>query len=77
MDHFRCLGKLELKIERETADVMVSVTREEMAEEEVRTEEKQRVLGVIPNFFVTYDHNAVSLHAKQMYELAFRTLVDP
>jgi hypothetical protein len=71
------LGKLELKIERETADVMVSVTREELAEEEVRTEEKQRVLGVIPNFLVTYDHNAVSLHAKQKYELAFRTLVDP
>ncbi len=43
----------------------------------MRVEETQRVLGVIPNFFVTYDHDAVPLRAKQKYELAFRTLIDP
>ena len=40
-------------------------------------EEGQRIFGIVPNFFVTYDHNAVPLPAKQKYELAFKTLVDP
>jgi len=71
------LGRLLLEIQSATVEVRVSLTKEELAEEQVRTEEKQRILGVIPNFFVTYDHNAVPLHAKQKYELAFRTLIDP
>ena len=40
-------------------------------------EEQQRILGVFPNFFVTYDHDPVPLHARQKYELAFRTMIDP
>jgi hypothetical protein len=71
------LGRLSLEIQTATEEVRVSLTKEELAEEQVRTEEKQRILGVIPNFFVTYDHNAVPLNARQKYELAFRTLIDP
>jgi hypothetical protein len=48
-----------------------------LAEEQVKVEERQRVLGVVPNFLVTYDHNAVPLRAKQKFELALRTLTDP
>jgi hypothetical protein len=71
------LGKLALTIQIATAEVTVSVTEEELAEEEVKAEEQQRILGVIPNFFVTYNPNAVPLHAKQKYELALKTLIDP
>jgi hypothetical protein len=71
------LGRLGLTIQSATAEVRVSVSKEELAEEQVKTEEKQRILGVIPNFFVTYDHDPVPLNAKQKYELAFRTLIDP
>lgn len=71
------LGKLELTIEIEAAEVIVSVTKQELAEEQVKVEERQRIFGIVPNFFVTYDHNAVPLQARQKYELAFRTLVDP
>jgi hypothetical protein len=71
------LGRLSLEIQTATEEVRVTLTKEELAEEQVRTEEKQRILGVIPNFFVTYDHNAVPLNARQKYELAFRTLIDP
>jgi hypothetical protein len=71
------LGRLSLEIQTATEEVRVTLTKEELAEEQVRTEEKQRILGVIPNFFVTYDHNAVPLNARQKYELAFRPLIDP
>jgi hypothetical protein len=71
------LGKIELTIEAGAAEVIVRVTRQELAEEQVRVEEKQRILGIVPNFFVAYDHNAVPLQARQKYELALRTMVDP
>jgi hypothetical protein len=71
------LGRLSLEIQSATEEVRVSLTKEELAEKQVRTEEKQRILGVIPNFFVTYDHDAVPLNVRQKYELAFRTLIDP
>ncbi len=71
------LGKLSLPIQTATVEVRVSLTREELAEEQIKVEEQQRILGVIPNFLVTYDPNAVPLNARQKYELAFRTMIDP
>jgi Carboxypeptidase regulatory-like domain len=71
------LGKIELAIESATAEVIVTVPKQELAEEQVKVEERQRVMGIVPNFLVTYDHNAVPLRAKQKFELALRTMVDP
>jgi len=48
-----------------------------VADEEIKVEEKQRVLGVIPNFYVSYIPDAVSLTSKQKFELAWKTTVDP
>jgi hypothetical protein len=76
-DQQLALGRLSLEIQSATEEVRVSLTKEELGEEQVKTEEKQRILGVIPNFFVTYDHDAVPLNVRQKYELAFRTLIDP
>lgn len=71
------LGRLALSIQTATVEVRVSLTKEELAEEQMRAEEQQRILGVIPNFLVTYDHDPVPLNARQKYELAFRTMIDP
>jgi hypothetical protein len=71
------LGAIGLTIESATSEVIVRVTREELAEDQVKAEETQRILGVVPNFFVSYDQDAVPLRTKQKYELAFRTLIDP
>ncbi len=35
------------------------------------------MLGVFPNFYVSYDPNAVALTSKQKFELAYRTTIDP
>jgi Carboxypeptidase regulatory-like domain len=57
--------------------VKVTLPREEIAEEQVKAEEKQRVLGAIPNFYVTYVPNAAPLNSKQKFQLAWRSLIDP
>jgi hypothetical protein len=58
-------------------EVRVVPSPTEVAEDQIKVEEKQRVLGVVPNFYVTYDHNAVPLASKQKFELAWKTIVDP
>lgn len=60
-----------------SSEVRVSGDPVEVATEELHAEEKQRVLGVVPNFDVIYDHNAPPLSSRQKYQLAARTLVDP
>jgi hypothetical protein len=66
-----------LAIATAVTEVRVMPTRVEVAEDEIKAEEKQRVLGVIPNFYVTYDSNPVPLSSKQKFELAWKTTVDP
>ena len=66
-----------LVIASASAEVHVSLTLYEEAEAEIKDEEKQRVLGVLPNFYVTYDPSAVPLKPKQKFELAWKSTVDP
>ena len=47
---------------------------EEMARIQVEVEEKQRVLGFIPNFYVVYDDNAVPLTPALKFRLALEDL---
>src|SRR5262245_51505430 len=62
------------------AVVQVTVTvvpPEELAAQQLKAQEQQRIVGVIPNFFVVYEPNAVPLSPKQKFHLALRFLVDP
>jgi hypothetical protein len=49
----------------------------EIAEEQIKEQEKQRVLGVVPNFYVSYLPNPVPLNTKQKFEIAWKTTIDP
>src|SRR5467141_1448954 len=69
--------QIALALATAVAEVRVVPTRIEVAEDQIKAQEKQRVLGVVPNFYVTYDHNAVPLSSKQKFELAWKTTVDP
>ena len=68
---------ISLAIAAATSEVRVSVTNYELAEEQVKIQETQRVLGVIPNFYVTYQQDTLPLQPKQKFELAWKTSVDP
>jgi hypothetical protein len=66
-----------LAIATAATEIRVVPTVVEVAEDEIKVEEKQRVLGVIPNFYVSYIPNAAPLSPKQKFELAWKTTVDP
>lgn len=71
--------QITLAIPSANVDVEVSLRAEEVAEAEaeVKVEEKQRVLGVIPNFYVTYVPNAAPLTTKLKFQLAWKSTIDP
>ena len=66
-----------LPIAAMNTDVQVTVTQNEIAQEQLKEAEKQRVFGIIPNFYSSYIWNAAPLSPKQKIELAFRSKTDP
>jgi hypothetical protein len=71
------LPPIELVIDKLTTEVNVTQTQAEIAEAQIQTEEKQRIFGLLPNFFASYDHDAAPLDAKQKLELTAKTWLDP
>ncbi|MFC6645937.1 carboxypeptidase-like regulatory domain-containing protein [Granulicella cerasi] len=59
------------------ADVTVSMTVEQIAEQEMHDEEKQRVLAIFPNFNTSYVWNAAPLNARQKFHLSLKAVTDP
>ena len=57
--------------------VTVSENKEELAEEQVQIAVGQRIGGIIPNFYSSYDWNAPPMGAKQKFKLSFRSIIDP
>ncbi len=56
---------------------VVPPSQVEIAREQIREEEKQRALGIIPNFYVTYIPDAAPLTPRQKFGLAWKSMVDP
>jgi hypothetical protein len=54
-----------------------AITREDLAEQQISAEVKQRILGILPNFYVSYIPDAVPLTRKQKFKLALKVTVDP
>ena len=52
-------------------------SQHEKAEEQIKQQEKQRVVGVLPQFNISYRPDAVSMTSKQKMKLAFRSATDP
>jgi Carboxypeptidase regulatory-like domain len=66
-----------LVIPTQVTEVHVGLPPEELAEVQIKEEEKQRVLGVIPNYYVTYEPNAAPITTKHKFELAWKSASDP
>ena len=71
------LPLIVLRVTPTTSEVTVTVTEEELAHEELKAEEKQRVLGILPNFYVSYIWHPAPMKPKQKFELATRSVIDP
>ncbi len=71
------LSDSKLAISGGATSVTVFSSSEQIAVEQVKIEEQQRVLGIIPNFYVVYDHDAAPLTTKLKFKLALRAETDP
>ena len=69
--------QIALSVAATISELRVTPAPVEMAEDQIKVEEKQRVFGVIPNFYVSYVPNAVPLTSKQKFELAWKWTGDP
>lgn len=73
---FKTLTDIQLRIASQNITMQVTDDPVEIATEEVKSEEKQRILGILPNFYVSYDPNATALTTKLKFELALRVSTD-
>ncbi len=73
----RYLSAIVVPLVAATTSVRVTANQDAIAEREVHIEEGQRVLGVIPNFYTSFDWSAPPMNAKQKFQLAWRSFIDP
>ncbi len=66
-----------LQVAPAKSTVQVGLSQKERAAEQVHEEEQQRILGVLPNFLVTYQQDTAPLTAAQKFRLGWKIIVDP
>jgi hypothetical protein len=69
--------EIMLSVETAVTEVRVEMTQVEVAQEEIKEQEKQRIFGFIPNFYVTYLPDPAPLIPRQKFQLAWRSVIDP
>lgn len=69
--------EIMLSVATAVTEVRVELTQIEVAQEEIKEQEKQRVFGFIPNFYVTYVPDPAPLTSKLKFQLAGRSVIDP
>lgn len=65
-----------LSVATVVTQVKVTVDPVEVATQEVKEQEQQRVLRFIPNFYVSYHPDAAALTTKLKYQLAWKSSID-
>jgi hypothetical protein len=74
---YREISGIVLKVKAVVSTIQVTASPRQLATQQVKMEEDQRILGAIPNFYVSYLPNAAPLSAGQKYSLAWRYSIDP
>jgi hypothetical protein len=73
----RILPAVTLAVSGGSTTVTVNGNKEQLAEQQLHIALQQRIGGVIPNFYSTYDWNAPPMEAKQKFQLSLRSIFDP
>jgi hypothetical protein len=68
---------ITLELAPVVTDVSVRLTTEEVAQVQMKEQEQQRLVGVIPNFYASYVPDAAPMTPKQKFELAWKLAIDP
>jgi hypothetical protein len=74
---FKIVTGIQLRIQTQRTNVDVHYDPAEVATEQFKAEEQQRVFGFIPNFYVSYESNPAPLTAKMKFQLALKVATDP
>jgi len=75
--HDKTLTDIKLRIVAAHRAVTVTYSSKEVAAEQLKAEEHQRVLAFIPNIFVTYEPHPEPLTATMKFHLAYKGLTHP
>jgi hypothetical protein len=71
------LPAVRLSVSGGVTSVNVIEDKEQLSKEQVRIALQQRIGGVIPNFYSSYDWNAPPMLTKQKFQLGIRSVFDP
>jgi hypothetical protein len=74
---FKIVTGIQLRIETERTTVDVHYDPVQAATAQFQSEERQRVFGFIPNFYVSYQSDPAPLTAKMKFKLALKVSTDP
>jgi hypothetical protein len=74
---YKILVGEKLRVAEAQTSITVRYSVEEIATEQVKAEEIQRVFGILPNFYVVYDPHPVPLTTKLKFKLALKVSIDP
>lgn len=75
---FDLLREVTLGLRAQTTTVTVNGNTEEIATQQIKAEELQRVFGFIPNYYVSYEgDNTAPLTTKMKFELSLKVSSDP
>ncbi len=73
----KTLTGVTLRLVAVQREVTVGYSSKEVAKQQLKAEEQQRVLLFIPNIYVTYDPHPEPLTAKMKFHLAYKGLTHP
>jgi len=74
---FKIVTGIQLRVQTQIATVDVHYDPVQVATEQLKAQEHQRVLGIVPNFYVSYEKDAAPLTAKMKFQLALKVSTDP
>ena len=76
-DQFKIVTGIQLRIATYRITVDVHYDPVKVATEQFKAEEKQRVFGIIPNFYVSYESDPAPLTTGMKFKLALKVSTDP
>ena len=76
-DQFKIVTGIQLRIPPYRIVVDVHYDPVKVAAEQFKAEERQRVFGIIPNFYVSYESDPEPLTPKMKFKLALKVSTDP
>jgi hypothetical protein len=73
----KTLTDVKLRILAVQRSLTVSYSSKEIAAQQLKVEEQQRILGFIPNYYVTYDPHPEPLTTAMKFHLAYKSITHP